>query len=103
MRPIDADALRVWLTTGFRTNCDDCANTDCLDCVIGEALDNAPTIDAEPVKHGSWILGHVPAGMCTPGGNRPWICSECGAVKSWRMDKPEDNYCPSCGAKMENI
>lgn len=58
-------------------------------------------VEYAPVKHGRWILGHVPAGLCTPRGNRPWICSECGTVKSWRMDKPEANYCPNCGAKMD--
>ena len=52
-------------------------------------------------KHGEWVLGHVPAGYCTPGGNRPWVCSECGTVKSWRLDKPEDNFCPKCGADMQ--
>lgn len=52
-------------------------------------------------KHGRWILGHVSPGMLTPGGNRPWVCSECGAVISWRLDEPTTNYCSNCGAKMD--
>ena len=51
-------------------------------------------------KHGRWILGHVEPGYFTPGGNRPWVCSECGEIISWRLDKPRENYCPNCGTKM---
>ena len=57
--------------------------------------------EAEPVRHGRWILGNVEPGYCTPGGNRPWLCSECGVAISWRLDRPNENYCPNCGAKMD--
>lgn len=56
----------------------------------------------DAIKHGQWILGHAP-GMCTPGGNRPWICSECGSTISWRLDKPNENYCPYCGSRMDGV
>jgi len=55
----------------------------------------------DAVRHGRWELGHVEPGYFTPGGNRPWVCSECGRVKSWMLDRPRDNYCPNCGAKMD--
>ena len=55
----------------------------------------------DAVRHGQWILGHVEPGYFTPGGNRPWICSECGKVESWSLDKPKMNYCSNCGAKMD--
>ena len=57
-RLIDANALIDWLTkaTGFRTNCDDCTSIDCLDCIIEEAIKNAPTIEAKPVVHAHWFL-----------------------------------------------
>lgn len=55
----------------------------------------------DAIKHGRWILGHVEPGYFTPGGNRPWICSECGNIESWHLDKPETNYCSHCGAKMD--
>lgn len=44
-RLIDANALIEWLTkpTGFRTNCEDCSDRDCIDCIIKEALENTPT------------------------------------------------------------
>lgn len=59
-------------------------------------IDEAPTIDAEPVRHGRWIDHMV----------RDWRCSECGEkINKVRNvdgycydDKP--HYCPNCGAKM---
>lgn len=55
----------------------------------------------DAVVHGQWILGYVKPGYFTPGGNRPWICSECRQVVSWMLDKPQDNYCSNCGTKMD--
>lgn len=55
----------------------------------------------DAVKHGRWVLGYVEPGYFTPGGNRPWICSECGKIESWSLDKPKTNYCSGCGAKMD--
>lgn len=52
-------------------------------------------------KHGRWELGIVKPGYFTPGGNRPWVCSECGWLESWMFDKPKANYCSNCGAKMD--
>lgn len=44
-RLIDENELIEWLTkpTGFRTNCEDCPTTGCIDCVIEEAIKNTPT------------------------------------------------------------
>lgn len=66
-----------------------------------ELLYALPIADVAHVEHGAWVLGHVEPGYCTPGGNRPWICSECGEVISWRLDQPMYNYCHNCGAKMD--
>ena len=52
------------------------------------------------IQHGQWVLGYVEPGYFTPGGNRPWICSECGRVVSWMLDKPKENFCGNCGADM---
>ena len=68
---------------------------------IRTVLMTAPTVDAVEVVHGKWVLGNVEPGYFTPGGNRPWVCSECGQVMSYRLDKPNENYCPNCGAKMD--
>lgn len=50
-RLIDANALIDWLSkhTGFRSNCEDCPDIDCLDCIIENAIKNAPTVDAVEV------------------------------------------------------
>ena len=56
-------------------------------------LEEAPSVDAEPVRHGRW----------------EWItediyrCENCGErvhVKEV-MGRPDWDYCPSCGAKMD--
>ena len=64
-------------------------------------LDQFPVADVAPVRHGRWVLGNVEPGYFTPGGNRPWICSECEKVISWMLGKPKESYCPNCGAKMD--
>lgn len=69
--------------------------------MVCNAIDDAQAADVAHVKHGEWVLGYVFPGMFTPGGNRPWLCSECKAVKSWMLGKPTDNYCSNCGAKMD--
>ena len=63
-------------------------------------LNQFPVADVAPVRHGRWVLGNVEPGYFTPGGNRPWICSECEKVISWMLGKPKESYCPNCGAKM---
>lgn len=95
MRLIDADVMREeWLKNGeneyvYDTN------------AVLDSIDAQPTIDAQPVVHGCWILGDVKPGYFTPGGNRPWICSECGQVVSYMLDRPKNKYCHECGAKMD--
>jgi hypothetical protein len=91
MRLIDADAIPY---------CNyDSDNYHYFRAVEDTVIDEMPTID--PVKHGKWVLGYVEPGYFTPGGNRPWICSECGEIKSFRLDKPNDRYCSDCGARMD--
>ena len=63
---------------------------------------NAPTVDAEPVRHGKWLDSET--------FKRPWFrhhifeCSVCrntldmDGVNAGRGDA---NYCPNCGAKMD--
>lgn len=51
-------------------------------------------------EKGEWVLVHVKPGYFKPGGNRPWLCSKCGRVISWKLDNPKENFCPNCGADM---
>ena len=54
-------------------------------------IEEAPTVDAAPVRHGRWQSWHASRGEIEQ-------CSECGAsydgVTGW-------SYCPNCGAKMD--
>ena len=52
---------------------------------------NAPTVDAEPVRHGHWIEAKYPL----------FTCSECGAT--YQDIGYGYNYCPNCGAKMDEV
>lgn len=97
MRLIDGDALVQWLKspTGFSTNCEDCTSIDCLDCIVEEAINNAPTIEAEPVRHGRWeAVTESVWNLQTPV-LQGWRCSLCG-----REEPQKEPYC-HCGAKME--
>ena len=51
-----------------------------------------PTIDAEPVRHGKWI------GYAGTIGNE---CSVCGKWIDVLQGTAEMNYCPNCGARMD--
>lgn len=64
-----------------------------------KCINEAPAVDAEPVRHGEWILN--PSNLYN---DATWVCSVCG--EPWRLfyGTPEENgmhYCPNCGAKMD--
>ena len=85
-RYIDADALE-------KEFCRGCLNEyiDCIDCAIA----NAPTVDAEPVRHGHWIWKE------RKGIREAWYqCSECNAYDLREIDVTS-HYCWACGAKMD--
>ena len=84
MRLIDADAL---MDKSYETG-----RWMPVRVVNVEDIDAAPTIDAEPVRHGRWI--HYD-------GNQ-FRCSNCRQLEyiprpCWRLK----DYCPNCGAKMD--
>lgn len=66
---------------------------DAIDCVQRK-IKNAPTIEAEPVRHGRWIEPEEYTG------HTEWHCSYCGDVVCTICGYPSANYCPNCGAKM---
>lgn len=85
LRLIDADALLKRLSLWL----------DDYDFIIFKSvkddINDAPTVDAEPVRHGHWR------------GVNPMVdtveCSECGyQIVSEELITP---YCPNCGAKMD--
>ena len=63
-----------------------------LSGIIEVVLKRLPAADAVPVTHGLWISFNC-------AGNELYQCSECF---HWIDAKTDKNYCPNCGAKMEN-
>ena len=64
---------------------------ECMEVVEEACIKDAPTVDAEPVRHGKWMPREE--GVVYPFWER-YTCSACG--------KHADNteYCPHCGARM---
>ena len=87
MRLIDADAV---IPKGTIVTDDVIA--------IHNALTKAPTIEAEPVKHGEWVEWWPPKHMILTGEEMLYRCSVCDAKYS---DKENMRFCPWCGAKMD--
>lgn len=57
---------------------------------VRAAIDSAPAIDAEPVKHGIWEPDPY-----------AFLCSKCHKWLEVREATASMNYCPHCGAKMD--
>ena len=112
MRLIDADALKKKARYAFESN----TGGHIPPVVSADDIDDAPTIEAEPVKRGPWIGdGYY---------EKPCVCSYCGAEahyistfkETYDYDWEENlqstgfeeiceyiksDYCPNCGAKMD--
>ena len=59
-------------------------------------IKSIPAADVRPVVRGKWKLDSDPG--------EPWryVCNICGEkTKDTVMGKPRANYCPHCGAMME--
>ena len=85
MRIVDADAIENELGVEDR------------DLYVQHILDSTPTVDAEPVRHGHWIHEHLAS---TNGGSYAVVrCSNC--LSQYPMT--EENYCPNCGARMDEV
>lgn len=94
MRPIDADQL-VKKTHNYYPSIDHY----CCSRKVVELRDiiEAPTIEAEPVKHGRWINRTKSVkGLL----DYRFDCSTCGHI-FWNAGIKNFNYCPNCGAKMD--
>ena len=100
MRLIDAE--EIGLTDFEIVMCGGSSRT-ALEMLIDKIL-NAPTIDAEPVKHGEWTEREVfDANDGTVDQLQSAKCSVCGRYHTtpYLYSFHDDNYCPYCGAKMD--
>ena len=67
--------------------------TDVENCRLALAISNVPTADVVEMKHGRWIGGEI--GYCS-------CCGHKGCASDiWDFCK-DGEYCPNCGAKMED-
>lgn len=87
-RYIDADALATaiyeWMPKDQETWMEsDIPPIEDLVVSIMMTIQEQPTIDAVPVKHGKWM---------------GTVCSACGESTSFYYDC---DYCPHCGARMD--
>lgn len=107
MRLIDADDL---INRYCAENCgcvrSDCnltyAEDGCEGCVFVNEIENAPTVEAEPVRHGRWIGEGDGYSDGYPVFDI-WYCSECEYCIDDGTDDPSllPEYCQNCGAKMD--
>ena len=90
-RLIDADALvekAYWHSE--HPSVDDLF-AEGVDAVDVSDIEEAPTIEAEPLRHGYWMCGdYYDIGD---------VCSECDWDSG--MVNPTLRYCPNCGAKLD--
>ena len=95
MRLIDADALMDdGIKVEFGYDNDGIIMIPMRD--VNNSIRNAPTVDAEPVRHGKWTHEYYPTVWYGPGDPPEWVCSVCKDRAYNTYD-----YCPNCGAKMD--
>lgn len=86
LRVVNAYDYRGLTLEDVKTVTDGCA----------KELSKLPAVDAEPVRHGRWIQSkHV---------STYYACSHCGRVHRVYVSCNKHilpNYCPDCGAKMD--
>lgn len=101
MRPIDAETVAEKMRHMYCDDCDFERRERCKNdplCLFLAYVDNAPTLDVEPVRHGRLRYRHVNPHHIPS--SCKVICMECGYEKS-RLDGEIIRYCQYCGAKMD--
>lgn len=104
MRMIDADELKENISK-YEFTAPNERYKQGGECVLNfympKIIDDAPTIDAEPVRHGKWeeISSVRKIGKCNIPISKCVCCgfSLCDILNNNGLY----NYCPNCGAKMD--
>lgn len=91
MRLIDADIFNHFEYDVFDGQLTEDA-VQGIDAILN-IIDDAPTIEAEPIRHGHWTIIKNAYGEV-----EGFIHEDCG-----RTSMSKDAYCPRCGAKMEGV
>jgi hypothetical protein len=87
VRLIDANALHAKI---MKDNDNDLSKKENIAQILVR-IESAPTIEAEPVRHGRWgeIGGYEPE-------NHGFACSACDFATTVKS-----RFCPNCGARMD--
>ena len=99
MRLIDVDALEKAINEWMPKDKETWLNSEIppnenLVVSIMMTIQEQPTVDSEPVRHGKWdYVTVVDEGF--------WRCSNCGTPSEAIGAKKLYKYCPFCGAKMD--
>ena len=66
-------------------------------------MENTPTIEAEPVRHGRWIDKGVEGDFSwkLDGRGSCWRVLACSVCGKNLCGRPGSDFCPYCGAKMD--
>ena len=76
--------------------CDGCEYKYCI-----EAVEDASTIEAEPVRHGEWILIKDQSRVDNDNNNYAYFCSQCHH-QDVHSKLAKVNFCWNCGCKMND-
>lgn len=87
--------FRKRMLVEFFGQCDTRAR--CYDDEIALIIEEMPTIDAQEVKHGKWVFVGTKTNMVSLSCHEIYKCNLCGRQNKCRYD-----YCPHCGARMED-
>lgn len=99
MRLVDADALIPMEVHTIVVRKAD-GNEVWESVLYAEQIDNAPTIDAEPIRHGRWIKRTKVHPDLPNDSTYNYECSDCSYMDTHGANV-EVPYCWHCGAKMD--
>ena len=99
-RLIDANAL-IQNHCGACANKEFCAEESCPYYEIRRRIETAPTIEAEPVRHGEWILCKDQSGVDNDNNNYAYFYSQCHH-QDVHSKLAKVNFCWNCGCKMND-
>lgn len=93
---IDREATYEVLTSFYHHK------TDIQHNALREALNKVPSAEAEPVRHGHWMLYENQNQDDVNNGNYLYVCSNCkhSDIHARTVDVP---YCWHCGALMDEV
>lgn len=93
MRLVDADSLKKTLRDQISDNWTEAFTGNDAGSELADIIDHAETIEQSPIVRAHWIKRN-----CNNVSGLIYECSNCNTVmfNAW-------NYCPHCGAKMDEV